>query len=83
MRHCASRVMNLPVRVAAPENLTGLADKLTTPAYATAVGLLKFAHRLDQLDAAMGSPGASRRPRRDGPAVGKIITDFLGRLLPD
>ena len=81
IRHCASRVMNLPARVANPEGITGLIDKLNSPAFATAIGLIKFAHQIDRMDVPAG--GSKRSPRREGPAVGKIITDFLGRLLPD
>lgn len=81
IRHCASRVVNLPVRVASPEGLSGLTDRLSSPAYATAVGLLKFAHRIDAVAPVSGT--AKSRPQRQGPAVGKMITDFLGRLLPD
>ncbi len=82
IRHSASRVMNLPARVAEPDNITGLTDRIMNPAYATAVGLLRFGNRVDA-PGARGSSGGSRRPKREGPPVGKIITDFLGRLLPD
>ncbi len=43
IRETARRVMNLPARVAKPENLTGLVDKLDSPAFSTSVGLLHFA----------------------------------------
>ncbi len=81
IRHSASRVMNLPARVAVPEGITGLTDRLNSPAYATAVGLLRFAHRIDALGGSGESGG--RRRREGGPAVGKMVTDFLSRLLPD
>ncbi len=80
IRESASKVMRLPVRVAQPENLTGLADKLKSPAYSTAVGLLRFAQRLDS---DLGAGTSPRGRRREGPDIGKAITDFLGRLLPD
>jgi cell division protein FtsA len=83
IRHSASRVMNLPARIAEPENLSGLTDKITNPAYATAIGLLRFGNRVETPGTQGSSGGGSRRPRREGPPVGKIITDFLGRLLPD
>ena len=35
-----SEVLNMPVRLAKPENLTGMIDQLDSPAYSTAVGLL-------------------------------------------
>jgi cell division protein FtsA len=43
IRETARRVMNLPARVAKPENLSGLVDKLDSPAFSTSVGLLYFA----------------------------------------
>lgn len=39
----AERVLNVPARVARPKNLIGLVDSLHSPAYATSVGLLRWA----------------------------------------
>jgi cell division protein FtsA len=39
----AERVLNVPARVAQPQNLVGMVDKLHSPAYATSVGLLQWA----------------------------------------
>jgi len=39
----AERVLNVPARVATPKNLVGLVDTLHSPAYATSVGLLRWA----------------------------------------
>lgn len=39
----AERVLNVPARVARPRNLVGLVDALHSPAYATSVGLLRWA----------------------------------------
>lgn len=39
----AERVLNVPARVATPKNLVGLVDSLHSPAYATGVGLLRWA----------------------------------------
>lgn len=81
IRSSAARVMRQPVRVAEPENLIGLADKLKGPQFSTGVGLLRFAHSID-------SGGASirtRRRKREGERgdIGRMLGDFLGRLLPD
>ncbi len=87
IRHNAARILNLPVRVAYPQNLMGLAEKLTSPAYSTAVGLLNFAYRLDTAqtgaDVAGSRPTSSGLFKGGGPDIGKAIGDFLGRLLPD
>ncbi|WP_374688803.1 cell division protein FtsA [Promineifilum sp.] len=39
----AERVLNVPARVATPKNLVGMVDSLHSPAYATSVGLLRWA----------------------------------------
>ncbi len=43
IREVASKVTDLPVRIAKPENLVGLVDQLNSPAYSTSVGLLRWA----------------------------------------
>jgi len=43
IRELASEITGLPVRIARPENLVGLADQLNSPAYSTSVGLLYWA----------------------------------------
>ncbi len=39
----AERVLHVPARVATPKNLLGMVDKLHSPAFATGVGLLRWA----------------------------------------
>jgi cell division protein FtsA len=39
----AERVLNVPARVAGPKNVAGMVDPLQSPAYATSVGLLRWA----------------------------------------
>ncbi|MBP9676220.1 MAG: cell division protein FtsA, partial [Anaerolineaceae bacterium] len=48
MRQLAANVLNMPVRVARPENLIGLVDQLQSPAYSTSVGLLKWSELMTQ-----------------------------------
>ena len=82
IRSNASHVMHMPARVAIPENLSGLVDKLKTPAHATGVGLMHFARRLG----VSGSDQLGTRPRRskrEGHDIGKALGDLFGRLLPD
>ncbi|MBX3003405.1 MAG: cell division protein FtsA [Anaerolineales bacterium] len=45
----ASRVLHMPVRVGQPDKLTGMVDKLQSPAYATSVGLLKWAVLMNEV----------------------------------
>ncbi len=78
-KEVAARILNIPVRMAQPENLTGIADTLKNPSYSTSVGLLRLGLEMDTVvDADMsngkGLPvnGWSRR-----------VSDFLRQFLPD
>lgn len=44
----AREILGVPVRIAKPENLVGLADQLDSPAFSTSVGLLNWSLLLDQ-----------------------------------
>ena len=81
IRNNASRVLHLPARVALPEGISGLTDRLYDPAHSTGVGLLHFARRIDSGPDTLGT--RPRRSRRDGPDLGKALGDIFGRLLPD
>ncbi len=76
----ASKVLNLPVRIALPENLTGLVDQLNSPAYSTSVGLLYWALMMSETTSAPRR--GSKNPK--GPVVidWETIKNFLKRLLP-
>lgn len=75
----ASRVLGVPVRVAKPENLHGMVDKLSSPAYSTSVGLLRWATLMSEL-----APQTGKRSRT--PAVSGFdwekVKGWLRRLLP-
>jgi cell division protein FtsA len=79
IRSVASDALELPVRVAGPENLRGLVDQLHSPAYSASIGLLHWA-RLQEEQAALEGHGAR------GLALPKLdftrAADFLRRLLP-
>jgi len=47
IRDSARDILNLPVRIGAPQDLHGLVDILGSPAYATSVGLLEWGLRHD------------------------------------
>ena len=69
----AERVLNVPARVAAPKNLVGMVETLQSPAYATGVGLLRWA---------MSGQGVYRpRPSAQG-MWGRRMSGFLKALLP-
>jgi cell division protein FtsA len=45
MAEIAEQIFDLPIRRGAPTGLGGLADHVNSPAFATAVGLVMYAHR--------------------------------------
>ena len=49
IRILANRVLGLPVRIARPENMVGLIDKLLSPAFSTSVGLLRWALLMNEV----------------------------------
>lgn len=54
IRNVASRVLNLPVRIAQPDNLNGLADQLYSPAFSTSVGLLHWGNLINKAELPTG-----------------------------
>ena len=77
-RDLVSRIINLPVRLAHPERITGIADTLKNPAYSTSVGLLRLGLEMDtmsepELSASMSLPVSN---------WGRRMNDFLRRFLP-
>jgi cell division protein FtsA len=70
----AERVFDIPVRLGMPERVTGLADVVKNPIYATSVGLLLYGH--DQQ--AVATTAASRVRRKK--AGGNKNTSMWGRM---
>jgi cell division protein FtsA len=82
IRSLASRTLNLPVRIAGPENLIGMADKIDTPAFSTSIGLLKWALLMTDIYV---QPTRQRMRVGGGGASGidwESVKNFLRRLLP-
>jgi cell division protein FtsA len=93
IRQVASDVLKMPVRVAQPERLSGMADQLRHPSYSTSVGLLRLGLVMDQEDERRGrsnghhrpSGGGPKGPRSKPPQVnwGKLLAGVAKRLLPE
>ena len=82
MRALASRTLGVPVRIAGPENLVGMSDKLESPAYSTSVGLLRWALLMSDLFIEPEQRGRrSPRKMQDG-MKWDPIKEFLKKLLP-
>jgi cell division protein FtsA len=78
IREVAAQVLDCPVRVARPEQLTGMADTLKSPAYSTSVGLLRLGLQMDT-----GSGMSNGNGGGSGPNLGGLLGGFFKRLLPD
>ncbi len=86
----AANILKMPVRVAQPEHLSGMADQLRSPSFSTSVGLLRLGLIMDQEDIRRGTVAArvtshssNSAKRRAGEQLGKALTGFLRRLLPE
>lgn len=84
IRQVAAGILNMPVRVARPENLIGLVDQLQSPAYSTSVGLLKWSEIMAQPAYAGTRPRGSRNfgPGGKMPVDWNKVKNVLGRLFP-
>lgn len=81
IRDLASDVLGMPVRIAQPENLNGMVERLHSPAYSTSVGLLHWALKMQEND--QGSTEKGRRTRRRKPTIDLSgIKNWMKRLLP-
>jgi len=79
IKRVANESLGIPVRTAQPENLSGLVDRLKSPAYSTGVGLLQWALSMQDEQVNIGRNRRAKGERRMSlNAVKKII----GRILP-
>lgn len=78
LRALASRVTGLPVRVAQPENLFGMVDRLRSPAFSTSVGLLHWAVLMSEIP----SLSTLKRGRLEGGHYWDSIKSIIKRMLP-
>ncbi len=69
----AQKILGVPARVAPPKNLVGLVEAISSPAYATSVGLLRWA----MSEHHVYRPGQVRSGE-----WGQRIGKFLKALLP-
>jgi len=81
IRQLAKQVLGMPVRVAQPDGLLGMVDQLHSPAYATSVGLLRWAVLMSEFVNTFDHRRA--RPIRIKSDVDwKKMSGWLRRLLP-
>jgi cell division protein FtsA len=77
----AGRVLGVPVRIAQPDQLIGMTDRLEAPAFATSVGLLRWATLMSEV-ASQGGRRRRESPQGSGPDWGESVRNWLRRLLP-
>ena len=81
IRQLAKKVLGMPVQVAQPDGLIGMVDQLHSPAYATSVGLLRWAVLMSEFVNSFDLRRA--RPVRVNSDVDwKKMKGWLRRLLP-
>jgi cell division protein FtsA len=71
-------MLGMPVRVAKPERLTGMADVLRNPSYSTSVGLLRLGLQMDAVSMVQPTANGAVSPAR----VGSFLSGIFRRLLP-
>jgi cell division protein FtsA len=79
IKRVASEVLKMPVRTAQPGNLSGLVDRLNSPAYSTGVGLLRWALTMHDQDL---SVGRERRSKGEKHMDFGFVKRWIGRILP-
>jgi cell division protein FtsA len=75
----AHRILEIPVRLAKPERITGMADALKNPSYSTSVGLLRLGLEMDTMAASLPDSNGAL----PGAKIGKVLGNLFRRLLPD
>ena len=78
----AAEVLDMPVRVAQPQNLKGLVDKLNSPMYSTSFGLLQWAISMHDHQVAVSSGEKRRKPRGEKGSSLDSVKSWMKRLLP-
>ncbi|MBT3321919.1 MAG: cell division protein FtsA [Anaerolineae bacterium] len=81
IRDLASDVLGIPVRIAQPENITGMIEKLHSPAYSTGVGLLYSALITEEISY-MSKKGRKARKKGEKRMNLGLAKNLFKRLLP-
>jgi len=86
IRDVASQVLGVSARIAQPEKLVGMTDRLNSPAFSTSVGLLRWALMMSEYSP-QGVKRQKSAPRHSAQAQGgalnwENIKTWLRKLLP-
>lgn len=77
MPQLAERVLNMPVRLGKPDKLTGMVDKLQSPAFATSVGLLRWAVLMNEVTPRQESDNGHSPAGLDWEKIKNVARRFL------
>lgn len=75
MAEIAEQIFDLPIRRGVPTGIGGLVDHVSTPAFATPVGLVMYAHRQQQQRAARAASGAGMFTTLAG-SIRRLLREF-------
>jgi cell division protein FtsA len=75
MKSFARDIIGLPVRIGEPQNMEGLVDRVSSPAFATSVGLVQWGVKQNEEQALQLTQAAKRPNRRVG---GNLLNPVLG-----
>ncbi len=81
IREVAARATRMPVRLAQPEKITGMADSLHSPSFSTSVGLLRLGLAMDQEERQRAA--LDGRTPRGGPSPLSKMLGVFKRFLPE
>jgi len=81
IRDLASDVLGIPVRIAQPENISGMTDQLHDPAYSTSVGLLLWTINAEKDEISLTRKKRTSKKGEKGLKLGSA-KDLFKRLLP-
>jgi cell division protein FtsA len=73
----SSNVLGMPVRIGKPERLTGMVDKLQSPAFATSIGLVQWAMLMTEVNPNSQSQNGHSSEGIDWHKVKEIAKRFL------
>lgn len=80
---CARRNLAMPVHIGSSKRVTGLIDEITTPAYATSIGLLLYAGKIEKEDGGSFLSGIGKfRERVQIKGVAGKIIDLVKSFMP-
>jgi cell division protein FtsA len=80
MKAFAREVLQMPVRIGAPREIEGFVDRLSSPAYATSVGLAAWGWKKSELQARAAPPSAG--PNKSTSPLGGLVGWAKRAFLP-